>query len=45
MADALKKPLPFRGGLGVGKCFTAVTLSFARAVPTPGPSLEREGWL
>ncbi len=45
MADALKKPLSVRGGVGVGKFLTTFTLAFARSVPTPGPTLEREGWL
>ena len=36
----LNKPLPFRGGVGVGAILTRSTLSKA---PTPSPSPEGEG--
>ena len=39
--EALKKPLPFRGGVGVG----AVGLGSPSTAPTPGPSPEGEGGL
>jgi len=35
-----EKPLPFRGGVGVGAILPRSTLSEA---PTPGPSPEGEG--
>ena len=39
---ATRKPLPFRGGVGVGAIYRAQRL---RLAPTPGPSPEGEGGL
>ena len=40
MMKRMTKPLPFRGGVGVG---TVVVPRSIRTVPTPSPSPEGEG--
>jgi hypothetical protein len=43
MGNFFLKPLPFRGGVGVGQSIpTSIVLS-AKSVPHPNPSPEGEG--
>ncbi len=43
MGDAIEKPLPFRGAVGVGTVPSSATLVWGNDIPHPNPSPEEEG--